>query len=73
VLLAALAGKSVNPFGPFVDGLLISQRRAGAVKAYLTQPVTKPGDCTGTQKTSALIACLQPDRRVEVEVDGTRK
>ena len=29
-------------------------------------PVTKPVDCKGGKKTKALIACLQPDRRVEV-------
>ncbi|MDE2366231.1 MAG: OmpA family protein [Betaproteobacteria bacterium] len=35
-------------------------------------PVT--GDtCKGTKKTKALIACLAPDRRVEVEVAGTRE
>jgi OmpA-OmpF porin, OOP family len=34
-------------------------------------PVT--GDtCKGEKKTKALVACLQPDRRVEVEVAGTR-
>jgi OOP family OmpA-OmpF porin len=37
-----------------------------------TLPVTKPGDCKGTQHTPALVACLQPDRRVDVEVTGTR-
>lgn len=40
-----------------------------------SEPVTKPGDC-GNQMShkvgSALIACLQPDRRVEVEVSGTQ-
>jgi OOP family OmpA-OmpF porin len=35
-------------------------------------PVTKPGDCPGTKVTAALIACLQPDRRVDVEVTGTK-
>nr|MDP2192313.1 outer membrane beta-barrel protein [Rhodoferax sp.] len=35
-------------------------------------PVTKPGDCVGKKATKALIACLQPDRRVEIEVAGTR-
>jgi len=35
-------------------------------------PVTRPGDCKGSKPTAALIACLQPDRRVEVEVSGTR-
>ena len=31
-------------------------------------PVTKPEDCPGRARTPALIACLQPDRRVDVEV-----
>lgn len=35
-------------------------------------PVTKPGDCKGNRPTAKLIACLQPDRRVVVEVVGTR-
>ncbi|QAU35493.1 outer membrane beta-barrel protein [Janthinobacterium sp. 17J80-10] len=35
-------------------------------------PVTKPGECKGTKASSQLIACLQPDRRVEVQVSGTR-
>ncbi len=35
-------------------------------------PVTRPGDCKGSKPTPALIACLQPDRRVEVEVTGSR-
>lgn len=33
-----------------------------------TSPVTKPGECRGEKPTKELIACLQPDRRVEVEV-----
>jgi OOP family OmpA-OmpF porin len=37
-----------------------------------TQPVTKPDDCVGKAQTAKLIACLQPDRRVEIEVTGTR-
>lgn len=35
-------------------------------------PVTKPGECKGNQATPQLIACLQPDRRVDVEVTGTK-
>ncbi|MET0963425.1 MAG: outer membrane beta-barrel protein [Noviherbaspirillum sp.] len=35
-------------------------------------PVTKPGECVGQKPTPKLIACLQPDRRVEVEVSATR-
>jgi OOP family OmpA-OmpF porin len=35
-------------------------------------PVTKPGECKGNKKTKKLVACLAPDRRVEVEVAATR-
>lgn len=37
-----------------------------------SDPVTKPGDCVGKKASKQLIACLQPDRRVDVEVSGTR-
>lgn len=36
------------------------------------QPKTKPGDCPGNKKTKKLIECLQPDRRVEIELIGTK-
>ncbi|MES1982166.1 MAG: outer membrane beta-barrel protein [Pseudomonadota bacterium] len=36
------------------------------------EPVTEPGVCKGNERTAELIACLQPDRRVEVEVTGTK-
>lgn len=36
-----------------------------------SEPITKPGECTG-KKSAALIVCLRPDRRVEVEVFGTK-
>ncbi len=66
----------------------LSERRAEAVKAYLiskgvqadrisamgkgeTQPVTKPDDCKGP-KSPKLIACLQPDRRVDIVVTATK-
>ncbi len=66
----------------------LSERRAQAVKDYLvsrdlaanritadgkgeTQPVTQAGDCPGA-KSAKVIACLQPDRRVHVEVTGTK-
>ena len=35
-------------------------------------PVTKPGDCKGSKASKALVACLQPDRRVEVVVSATK-
>ncbi|NNM62326.1 MAG: OmpA family protein [Steroidobacteraceae bacterium] len=37
-----------------------------------SDPVTKPGECKCTRATAKLIACLQPDRRVEVDVEATQ-
>lgn len=37
------------------------------------QPVTMTSDCKGTHATRALITCLRADRRVEVEVMGSRQ
>jgi OmpA-OmpF porin, OOP family len=68
--------------------LALSERRANAVRDYLVsagipsdditargvnsdQPVTTAQQCQGPV-TNELIACLQPDRRVEVEVRATR-
>ena len=66
----------------------LSEKRAAAVKEYLVakgieanrvytegkgkkQPVT--GDkCKGNAKTKALIDCLQPDRRADIEIIGTK-
>ncbi|MGA7965050.1 MAG: OmpA family protein [Gammaproteobacteria bacterium] len=39
---------------------------------YGSNPVTKPGECKGTKVTAKLIACLAPDRRVEVKVFGQK-
>ncbi len=67
----------------------LSERRAAAVKDYLVskgieanrvytegkgekQPVTKPDQCKGP-KSQKVIDCLQPDRRVEIEVIGTKQ
>jgi OOP family OmpA-OmpF porin len=36
------------------------------------KPMTKPGECVGNKRTKALLACLQPDRRVDVEMTGKR-
>jgi OOP family OmpA-OmpF porin len=37
-----------------------------------SENITKPSECIGKFATKKLIACLAPDRRVEVEVTGTR-
>ncbi len=68
--------------------MALSSRRADAVKGYLVspaglpagkitargagenRPITKPADCKGARP--AQIVCLQPDRRVEVEVTATK-
>jgi OOP family OmpA-OmpF porin len=66
----------------------LSEKRAAAVKTYLVskgieanrvytegkgkkQPVTKADQCKG-KKSAKVIACLQPDRRVDIEVIGTK-
>ena len=66
----------------------LSERRAASVKTYLVskgveanrvytegkgekQPLTHPGQCAGP-KSKAVIACLQPDRRVDIELIGTK-
>jgi len=68
--------------------LKLSERRAASVKDYLvekqipaarvsasgvgeTQPVTQTSDCARV-KMPKLVACLQPDRRVDVEMTGTK-
>ncbi|HEX5803889.1 MAG TPA: OmpA family protein [Azospira sp.] len=67
----------------------LSDKRAAAVKTYLVgkgieankvytegkgekQPKTGNA-CKGNKKTKALIDCLQPDRRVDIEIIGTQK
>ena len=60
-----------------VKAYLIDTGRIDATKVSAagkgeSMPVTKPGDCKGNSPTPKLIACLQPDRRVDIEVVGTR-
>ncbi|QTN27165.1 OmpA family protein [Rhodoferax sp. AJA081-3] len=50
----------------------IDARKITATGRGETNPETKPEDCKGNKPTPALIACLQPDRRVDVEVTGER-
>jgi len=50
----------------------ISPSKINAVGRSEEGPVTKREDCLGEKPSAKLIACLQPDRRVEVEVTGRR-
>ncbi|MBV5297415.1 MAG: OmpA family protein [Rhodoferax sp.] len=55
-----------------VESASVSSGKISARGVDGAEPVTKPGDCVGKKTTPALIACLQPDRRVEIEVTGNR-
>jgi OOP family OmpA-OmpF porin len=50
----------------------VDASRINAVGKSESMPVTKAQDCKGNKASASLIACLQPDRRVEIEVVGTR-
>ena len=67
----------------------LSEKRAVAIKQYFVskaipanrtytegkgskQPVTTPDQCKGA-KSAKVIQCLQPDRRVDIEVIGVKK
>jgi OOP family OmpA-OmpF porin len=56
----------------YLVGLGIGPRRVLAEGRGITQPVTKPGACAGRAWRARVIDCLQPDRRVVVEVAGSR-
>jgi len=75
-------------FGSDAYNQKLSERRAAAVKTYLVSkgidanrvytegkgkknPVTKPDQCPGP-KSKKVIECLQPDRRVDIELIGTK-
>lgn len=87
-LEVVLAVGHTDRIGSVAYNQKLSERRAEAVKAYLvskgiesnriytegkgeSQPVTGT-QCNNAGGRSALIACLQPDRRVEIELIGTK-
>jgi len=58
-----------------VESAGIPSDRITAKGAGESEPMTKPGECKnnkGHKTTKELIACLAPDRRVDVEVVATR-
>lgn len=74
--------------GTHADNQVLSQQRVDTVKAYLvgkgiasnrlqtsakgeTQPTTLPGDCKDANIPKN-VACMQPDRRVFIEISGSR-
>jgi OOP family OmpA-OmpF porin len=89
VLEVVIAVGHADRIGGAAYNQKLSEKRAAAVKDYLVskgipanrvytegkgskQPVTKAGDCKGP-KSAKVIACLQPDRRVDIEIIGTKK
>jgi OmpA-OmpF porin, OOP family len=50
----------------------VSAAKIVAVGKGETEPVVASGNCKGTKRTTALVACLQQDRRVDVEVSVLR-
>jgi OOP family OmpA-OmpF porin len=89
VLEVVIAVGHADRIGGAAYNQKLSEKRAAAVKDYLVskgipanrvytegkgekQPVTKPDQCKGA-KSAKVIACLQPDRRVDIEIIGTKK
>jgi OOP family OmpA-OmpF porin len=89
VLEVVIAVGHADRIGGAAYNQKLSEKRAAAVKDYMVskgipanriytegkgskQPVTKAGQCKGP-KSAKVIACLQPDRRVDIEIIGTSK
>jgi OOP family OmpA-OmpF porin len=68
--LSEMRAKAVKDYLTDADG--VPAARITAVGKGESMPVTKPEDCKGNTANAKLVACLQPDRRVVVEVSGTR-
>ncbi|ODV09625.1 MAG: flagellar motor protein MotB [Rubrivivax sp. SCN 70-15] len=69
---ALSAGRAESVKAYLVSPGGIDAAKISAVGKGEAAPVTAPGACKGSKPDARLIACLQPDRRVEVEVSGTR-
>lgn len=83
-LEVAIVSGHADRIGPKAVNRKLSEQRAASVKAYLIvkglesnriytegngleSPATKPNECKG-QKSKQVITCLQPDRRVDIEI-----
>lgn len=68
-----LSGERANAVKEYlVTNGKIDPAKISAVGRGESSPVTKMEDCPDTMSRARQIICLQPDRRVEVEVTGTR-
>lgn len=68
-----LSGERANSVKDYlVTNGKIDPTKISAVGKGESAPVTKMEDCSDKLPRAQLITCLQPDRRVEVEVTGTR-
>ena len=89
VLEVVIAVGHADRIGGAAYNQKLSEKRAAAVQDYMVskgipanriytegkgskQPVTKPDQCKGP-KSAKVITCLQPDRRVDIEIIGTSK
>lgn len=69
--LSTRRAEAVQNYLVQIGGIPASKVTATGVGS--SQPDTKPGACKGSHPTPALIACLSPDRRVDVQVSGTQQ
>lgn len=69
--LSARRAEAVQNYLVQIGG--IPANKVTAIGMGSRQPDTKTGDCKGSHPTPALIACLSPDRRVDVQVLGTQQ
>ncbi len=68
--LSSRRAESVKSY--LVDQVRLDPARVAASGKGERQPMTQPDACPDSMARAQRIACLQPDRRVDVEVTGTR-
>lgn len=68
----ALSRRRADAVAAYLARTGLPASRLSSSGAGESQPLTAAADCKGNAPTPALVACLQPDRRVDVQVDGMR-